>query len=221
MSYQEKYLKYKQKYQQLKRQLEGATQMYGGNATATEDYSLTETPTFEHVAQQVAQHVAQRGGSTLAPADFSVSAPLASCAGQANPTPNAMVPGANLSSANVTAAQVAAQAAAPMVDTGIAGSQLPAGLNPQPLNATKSKNFVEPMEETNTTTDLSEIQNTEDIERLFNQFGGKHKKHHKEEEYESESMSSSESGSDSDSDSESGSDSESDSISLSDLDDDM
>jgi hypothetical protein len=168
MSYEQKYLKYKQKYQELKKQLGGGahkleTENYGdntdfsltdtptyfeqpkqlGGAENTEvenDFNLTETPTYEQ------QH--QSGGAPLVMADYVPSAPLPSCPGQVNPSPNVNVP-------------------------------MPA---PAPV-ATQNKNYVE--EELNTTTDLSEIQNTEDIAKLFSQFGGKH------ESYSSSSSSSS------------------------------
>jgi hypothetical protein len=98
-------------------------------------------------------------------ADFTITPPLASCAGQVNPMPIVDVP-----------LPVAAPVVAPIV-------------------ATQNKNLVggEDAEELNTTTDLSEIQNTEDIAKLFSQFGGKHKK-----DLDSSSSSSTTSGSDSD-----------------------
>ena len=154
MSYEQKYLKYKQKYQELKKMLgNGAhnleTEKYGeadfsltdtptnieqpkqlGGAEVEQienekDFSLSETPTFAD----------QLGGAPLVMADYTPSVPLTSCAGQVNPMPNVSVP-------------------------------LPASV------ATQNKNYVEG-EELNTTTDLSEIQNTEDIAKLFGQFGGR------------------------------------------------
>jgi hypothetical protein len=180
MSYEQKYLKYKQKYQELKRQLHGGahnletetynempdfsltdtpTEKYfsdnqrGGNDVETEmDYALSDTPT---------ERVEYRGGAPLVMADYTTGVPLATCAGQVNPMPNVQVP---LPVSNIAAvAPTAAVVAPPMV-----------GGND---------------EEINTTTDLSEIQNTEDIAKLFGQFGGKHS---------TSSSSSSSSGSDSD-----------------------
>lgn len=162
MSYEQKYLKYKQKYQELKRQLHGGahnleTETYnempdfsltdtptdnqrGGNDVETEmDYALSDTPT---------EKTELRGGAPLVMADYTPAIPLATCAGQVNPMPNVQVP-------------------------------LPGG----PMVGGND-------EELNTTTDLSEIQNTEDIAKLFGQFGGKHSM--------SSSSSSSSSGSDSD-----------------------
>jgi hypothetical protein len=159
MSYEQKYLKYKQKYQELKKMLGSgahnletenygniadftltdtptyidAPKQLGGNDTmeVEKDFSLTETPTFE---QQY-----QSGGAPLVMADYMPSAPLASCPGQVNPSPNTSVP-------------------------------MPSATTPV---VTQNKNYVDG-EELNTTTDLSEIQNTEDIAKLFGQFGGRH-----------------------------------------------
>ena len=153
MSFEQKYLKYKQKYQELKRQLGGGdahkleTENYG-----EDEFVLTETPTFQN--QQVAQKGGnveqeleydltetptfqnQQGGATIMPADFALPIPLESCAGQVNPQPIVDFP--------------VIQPPPPMPFPQTAGG-----------------------DDLNTTTDLSEIQNTEDIEKLFNQFGGK------------------------------------------------
>ena len=149
MSYEQKYLKYKQKYQELKRLLGGnvdeletnnqVTEMpefnlsdtptgtvmeskkqIGGNETEVMEFDLTETPTGMFE---------QAGGSVLAPAPFMPSAPLASCAGQVNPMPNVNVP-----------------------------------------MAMQNKNIIHATEETSEAA--SEIQNTDDIARLFGQYGG-------------------------------------------------
>jgi hypothetical protein len=49
MSFEQKYLKYKQKYQELKRQLGvSAHTLETENFTEANDYNLTETPTFEN-----------------------------------------------------------------------------------------------------------------------------------------------------------------------------
>jgi len=150
MSYEQKYLKYKQKYQELKKLLGGNTEALetnnqvtempefnlsdtptgtvmeskkqtGGNETEVMEFDLTETPTGMFE---------QEGGSVLTPAPFVTTAPLASCAGQVNPMPNVNVP-----------------------------------------MAMQNKNIVHA-----TDTEYSEIQNTDDIARLFNQYGGSHKK---------------------------------------------
>ena len=180
MSYEQKYLKYKQKYQELKKQLGGgAHNLETENYTDIADFSLTDTPTYTDQPKQTggnnienendfnltdtptfAEQHNQSGGSPLVMADYTPSAPLSTCSGQVNPSPNVSVP---------------------MPGTAVA-----------PAPVVSNKNLVE-AEELNTTTDLSEIQNTEDIAKLFGQFGGKHK-------MDSSSSSSSSSSSDSDSD---------------------
>ncbi len=169
MSYEQKYLKYKQKYQELKKMLGNTPhKLETDNYTDMPDFTLTDTPTYDFKqtggAEEAEMEVEKdfqltdtpteelKGGSALAMADFTITPPLASCAGQVNPMPNVDVP-----------LPVAAPVAAPVV---------------APVVATQNKNFVggEDAEELNTTTDLSEIQNTEDIAKLFSQFGGKHKK---------------------------------------------
>ena len=174
MSYEQKYLKYKQKYQELKKQLGG-----GAHNLETEtynempDFSLTDTPTEKSFNDN--QHGGNvetegdmdyalsdtptdrnefRGGAPLVMADFTPGMPLSSCPGQVNPMPNVQVPLPGTDAITTL----------PMV-----------GGNDEELN---------------TTTDLSEIQNTEDIAKLFGQYGGKHTM--------SSSSSSSSSGSDSD-----------------------
>jgi hypothetical protein len=177
MSYEQKYLKYKQKYQELKKMLGGsAHQLETENYSDIADFALTDTPTnieqsikntnFQQGGAEMEVEEDfnltdtptenQKGGSTLMPSPYTPTAPLPSCPGQVNPMPNVNVPLPSLS---------------PMI--------------------TQNKNLVGDNEEMNTTTDLSEIQNTEDIAKLFSQFGGKHKD-------DSSSSSSSSSSSDSD-----------------------
>jgi hypothetical protein len=179
MSYEQKYLKYKQKYQELKKMLGG-----GAHKLETEDYNempdftLTDTPTFHDQpnalgyqrggADEMDMEVEndyvlsdtpndyQLGGAPLGMGDYTPSIPLASCPGQVNPMPNVQVP----------IPPTTTSVAVPMV-----------GGNDS--------------EELNTTTDLSEIQTTEDIAKLFGQFGGKHNN-------SSSSLSSSSSASDTD-----------------------
>ena len=198
MSFEQKYLKYKQKYQELKKMLDGGsvhkleTETYndisefnltdtptsfdipkqsgGADETNNEEveFNLTDTPT-EQLRQEE-----QKGGAALIPFDYTPSAPLATCDGQVNPMPDVNVPmtgGAALMPADFTPS-------APIESC--AGQ-----VNPQPnVNVpgvvTQNKNLVNNDEELNTTTDLSEIQNTEDIAKLFNQFGGKHSERNKE-----------------------------------------
>ncbi len=160
MSYEQKYLKYKQKYQELKKNLSGgAHNLETENYVDVADFSLTDTPTYFEQPKQTggsdnievekdfsltdtptfAEQQNQHGGSPLVMADYTPSAPLTSCPGQVNPMPNVNVP-------------IVSPPIAPVIN---------------------NKNYVE-AEELNTTTDLSEIQNTEDIAKLFGQFGGKH-----------------------------------------------
>ncbi len=147
MSYEEKYSKYKQKYQELKKLLgknvsELETEKYtempdfnltdtptgvesskmhgGADNTETMDFDLSDTPTGTIV-----------GGSPLVAAPYVPSTPLASCAGQVNPMPNVNVP-----------------------------------------MSMQNKNLIN---NEDNATEFSEIQNTEDIARLFSQYGGKHK----------------------------------------------
>jgi len=210
MSYEQKYLKYKQKYQELKKQFGGVhlletennaeefnltdtptyepqlVQKGGNNIEMDIDYTLTDTPTFAQNGGSMQESCGQQGGSlTLSPASFNITPPLESCMGVVNPQPNVAVP-------------------IPPPQPPVIPMAVILEVNSTPDMAVNNKNLVNGAEELNSTTELSEIQNTEEIEKLFNQFGGKHI---------SSSSSSSSSNSDSDSDSLSDFD---DSISLSD-----
>ncbi len=163
MSYEQKYLKYKQKYQELKKYLGKnvseletekytempdfnlsdtptgtveQTKMTGGADTEVMEFDLSDTPTGTLV-----------GGTVLAPAPFVTTAPLTSCAGQVNPMPNINVP-----------------------------------------MAMQNKNIIN---NEDNATEASEIQNTEDIAKLFSQYGGKHKESSSSESSRSSSTSSS------------------------------
>jgi hypothetical protein len=169
-SFEQKYLKYKQKYQELKKQLGSTVDSIHQLETDTadiKDFTLSDTPSFnnqqngganinsEDIAVDIDYSLSdtpnQSGGAMLAPASFNPS-PLTTCVGQVNPMPNVAVP---MPVVNSVAATVAAT----------------------PLMVTQNKNVVvNNVEEIATTTDLSEIRNTEDIEKLFNQFGGKRRK---------------------------------------------
>ena len=161
MSYEQKYLKYKQKYQELKKMLGGsAHQLETENYSEIADFTLTDTPTFEQSNKNTfgvqqggddnehdfsltdTPNDNQIGGTNLMPSPYTPSAPLPSCPGQVNPMPNVSVP-------------------LPMIsqNTNLIGGN--------------------DAEEINTTTDLSEIQNTEDIAKLFNQFGAGRKSNKK------------------------------------------
>jgi hypothetical protein len=62
MSFEQKYLKYKQKYQELKRQLGvSAHTLETENFTEANEYNLTETPTFENII-----NTKQVGGNDIA-----------------------------------------------------------------------------------------------------------------------------------------------------------
>jgi hypothetical protein len=159
MSYEQKYLKYKQKYQELKKQLDGGAHnleidtysempdfsltdtpndnsylghsQYGGfNADTLTDYILSDTPT---------EKTELRGGAPLVMADYTPSLPSVSCSGQVNPIP--MV-GGNDEFNTTDLSEI--QHTDEMAD-------LVGGEN----------------DEFNTTTDLSEIQKTDEIAKIF------------------------------------------------------
>jgi hypothetical protein len=182
MSYEQKYLKYKQKYQELKKLLGNsvaeletekvsempdfnlsdtptgteAPRMTGGNnETEAMEFDLTETPTGTLA-----------GGSALVAAPYTPSAPLASCAGQVNPMPNVNVPmhgGSALVAAPYTPS-------APLASCAGQVNPMPNVNVPMTM---QNKNLINNTEEN--VTEMSEIQNTEDIARLFGQYGGKYK----------------------------------------------
>ena len=187
MSFEQKYLKYKQKYQELKKMLGDSSvhKLETETFNDVSEFNLTDTPTSIELPKQsggaeteevefnlsdtpIELEEKQTGGASLIPFDYTPSAPLASCAGQVNPMPNVNVPmtgGAPLLPADY----------APSAPLASCAGQV----NPQPnVNvtgvATQNKNLVN-NDELNTTTDLSDIQNTEDIAKLFKQFGGSHK----------------------------------------------
>jgi hypothetical protein len=155
MSYEQKYLKYKQKYQELKRQLQG-----GAHNLETEtynempDFSLTDTPTEKYFSDN------QRGGNDVeTEMDYALSDTPTEKTEYRGGAPLVMAdytPGIPLSTC---AGQVNPM---PNVQVPLPGSDIAA----VPMIGGND-------EELNTTTDLSEIQNTEDIAKLFGQFGGK------------------------------------------------
>ncbi len=166
MSYEQKYLKYKQKYQELKKFLgKNVSELETEKYTEMPDFNLTDTPTgtFEQSKMTGGAEVPETegmefdlsdtptgtlvGGTVLAPAPFVPTAPLASCAGQVNPMPNVNVP-----------------------------------------MAMQNKNLIN---NEDNATEISEIQNTEDIAKLFSQYGGKHKESSSSESSKSSSTSSS------------------------------
>jgi hypothetical protein len=142
MSYEQKYLKYKQKYQELKRQQGG-----GAHKLETDnEFVLTDTPTINNINLFITNQAGganddtefnltdtpalQLGGSVLAPATVVPSVPMP-CTGVVNP--------------------------APVVDM------------PVIPTVVSSKNYSQAdVEELNSTTELSDIQNTEDLVNLFN-----------------------------------------------------
>lgn len=160
MSYEQKYLKYKQKYQELKKRLNVSNVHKMETEVDIHDFVLTDTPTMENhmTGGGDEDNVEQRGGmAPLAPATFGPTAPLTTCPGQVNPMPNVSM-GLNGIMANMAANPQGPVPPAPF----------PAAPLPQ-VGAGEEGDS----DEYNTTTDVSEIQNTEQIERLFNQFGGK------------------------------------------------
>ncbi len=182
MSYEQKYLKYKQKYQELKKLLGGnVAELETEKVSEMPDFNLSDTPTGaeqpkmvgggNHAETEVMEFDLTEtptsglyGGSALVASPFTPSAPLASCAGQVNPMPNVNVPmqgGSALVASPFTPSAPLASCAGQV--------------NPMPnVNvpmAMQNKHIIENTEE------LSEVQNTEDIAKLFNQYGGKsHKK---------------------------------------------
>ena len=150
MSYEQKYLKYKQKYQELKKHLgKNVSELETEKYTEMPDFNLSDTPTGTVVEPKMMGGADMPetetmdfdlsdtptgtlvGGTVLVPAPYVPTAPLASCAGQVNPMPNINVP-----------------------------------------MAMQNKNVVN---HDDNATELSEIQNTDDIVKLFSQYGGKHK----------------------------------------------
>ncbi len=175
MSYEQKYLKYKQKYQELKKSLNLSNVHKMQTEVEIQDFVLTDTPTMESLnmvgggdEMSVQEETVdfnltdtptneQLGGSIpLTPATFGPTIPLTSCPGQVNPMPDVSMGLSGMM------ANLAANPAGPVV---------PAPVSPVPQVAGGDTEVAS--EDFNTTTDVSEIQNTEDIERLFNQFGGK------------------------------------------------
>ena len=171
MSYEQKYLKYKQKYQELKKSLNLSNVHKMHTEVEIQDFVLTDTPTMENLNMKGGAMpedsvdytlsdtptVEQIGGmAPLAPATFGPTVPLTSCPGQVNPMPDVSMGLSGMMS------NLAANPQGPVVPAPV----------PAPVQVAGGDMDIA-SEEFNTTTDVSEIQNTEDIERLFNQFGGK------------------------------------------------
>ena len=134
-----KYIKYKNKYNTLKKQLE--------NLEVNNVIDLTETPTLSN--QMV-------GGSVT------TTAIIPPCAGIVNPMPDVTVPmnqDGGSCAGIVNPQPVITLPVAPLITSSV------------PL-VTSNKNY---------SVNESEVNNTEDIERLFKQIGGGHKKHHSRE----------------------------------------
>ena len=170
MSYEQKYLKYKQKYQELKKNLNLSNVHKMPTEVDIHDFVLTDTPTMESINMKGGAMqeepidytltdtptVEQIGGmAPLVPATFGPTVPLTSCPGMVNPMPDVSMGLSGMM------ANLAANPQGPVVPAPV----------PAPVQVAGGDEVVS--EEFNTTTDVSEIQNTEDIERLFNQFGGK------------------------------------------------
>jgi|APSaa5957512535_1039671.scaffolds.fasta_scaffold47445_2 hypothetical protein len=213
MSYEQKYLKYKQKYIDLKIKLRdtigteqadtillsdtpviGKVEQTGAGLLETISMLLSDTPTQENstgntvveqvssekeqVDQQVEQDVdlaltetpviQQTGGWNIANAspvsNLGSGVPnTANCPGNVNVQPSTVVPvmpqGGDIV---VPPAVQAPVVAAPVVEASVV-----------PAPATQRKNLSN--NEDGTTTDLSEIRNTTDIEKIFSQLGGHEK----------------------------------------------
>ena len=162
MSYEQKYIKYKHKYQELKQKLSNTHEMQSN--VEIHDFILTDTPTIGHLGggavdvmpQDTATYYdltdtpEQSGGMTnLMPAPFGPTVPLTTCPGMVNPMPD-------------VSSMIASTPVVPL-------SPVPA--IPSAAQVAGADEIAS--DEFNTTTNVSEIQNTEDIERLFSQFGGK------------------------------------------------
>jgi hypothetical protein len=205
-SYEQKYLKYKQKYQDLKKQYNftgGSVHQLETETADIKDFTLSDTPSFNNqqnggsginseditvdIDYSLSDTPVQKGGSMLSPASFNPS-PLTTCVGQVNPMPNVAVPMTVVNTATTAAVAAVAQPVAQPI---------------APIMATQNKSLVvnnNNTEELVTTTDLSEIRNTEDIEKLFHQFGGKRRKSSKKSKKSAFLTTDSESDSESDSD---------------------
>ena len=135
-----KYIKYKNKYNTLKKELENVEE------NNTNGIDLTETPTLSNPMV---------GGSVTTTA---ITPP---CTGIVNPMPDVTVP-MNQEGGSCAGIVNPQPAITPPVATLVTGSVV----------ATNNKNY---------SINESEVNNTEDIERLFKQIGGGHKKHHSRE----------------------------------------
>ncbi len=186
MSYEQKYLKYKQKYQELKKLLgKNVSELETEKYTEMPDFNLSDTPTGTidaskmHGGAEVEETDAIEfdlsdtptgtivGGSALVAAPYVPSTPLASCVGQVNPMPNVNVPMAQEGGSALVASPYV-----PSTPLASCAGQV----NPMPnVNvpmAMQNKNLIN---NEDNATEISEIQNTEDIAKLFSQYGGKHK----------------------------------------------
>jgi hypothetical protein len=210
MSFEQKYLKYKQKYQELKRLMQNGG---GVHQLAAENYSedivLTDTPVNNIVGGSFADNTIEseinltdtpsmEGGMMLSPASYTPTLTGAeTCTGVVNPNPSSNLFSGVLSSVGnmlgitsttaapeVAATTVAAPEVVPVAATTAAAAAVAAETLPVATEttlsptSTASKNRVLENSEFNS-TDIEDIQNTEDIERLFNQLGaGHHRRHH-------------------------------------------
>lgn len=188
MSYEQKYLKYKQKYQELKKHINISNVHKMQTEVEIQDFTLTDTPTMENMVGGGDADVdvgmeetvdfnltdtptEQVGGTIpLAPATFGPTVPLTSCPGQVNPMPDVSM-GLSSVLSGMAANPSGPVTPPPVVPQVAGGDDL---IYAEEVDLQLGGNDSEAVgEELNTTTDVSEIQNTEDIERLFNQFGGK------------------------------------------------
>jgi hypothetical protein len=167
MSYEQKYLKYKQKYQELKKKMAGINNLEVDASTDVQDFLLTETPTFEN--QQTGGNIFNLDNSNNETEMYSLS-----------DTPNdehhdehhdehrdehhdehhdEKVGGSETLKDELSRAN----------DELLGGNDE----NTATQSATQSVAQQVAQDELSSTTDIDKIQNTEDIENLFNQLGGK------------------------------------------------
>ena len=137
MSYEQKYLKYKQKSQELKKTIANINNLEVEASTDVQEFILSDTPTFKNQ---------QNGGGIL---DFFMG-----------------------SSNNET--EMMTLSDTPTDDQPVGSYEPATGVDEYPnVQTAGSDELVGGNDELTSTTDIDKIQNTEDIERLFNQLGGK------------------------------------------------
>ncbi len=162
MSYEQKYLKYKQKYQELKKRLASINNLEIEESTDVQEFILTETPTFENQ---------QTGGNLTNFNDYEMLT--------LSDTPNEdYIQELSYDNNNELT-----------TDNELSGGNEYDNHNDshyEEHNNELTNELEREIDELNggnddlvSTTDIEKIQNTEDIERLFNQLGGKKRRSRK------------------------------------------